>query len=183
MLGNSGTSSKGYTIVGSSSNTLTLNNSTSAATITVTDGTHEIDAAVMLDDDLDVNGSGGSTWQLSFGSLSSIAGAHALVLNAAHGKLILSGDDTYGGGTTVEDGELVVTSNISLPAHTNLVIGAGGTLIFDPTQAMAGPMSLSQVAAGPGAVPEPGALALLLAGLVVGLAAWWRRKGTRAKLP
>ena len=51
------------------------------------------------------------------------------------GTVILSGTNTYAGGTTVTLGTLIATTAAVLPVGTSLVIGAGGTFIFDPTQA------------------------------------------------
>ena len=79
------------------------------------------------------------------------------------GTLILSGSDGYSGGTIVKAGKLVVASGNALPDGTGLTVGAGGTLIFDPSQAVAGPIeSHSSLAV---AVPEPGTVGLLLAAL------------------
>ena len=66
-------------------------------------------------------------------------------MSGAGGTLILSGTDTYSGGTTVKAGTLVVTSNSALPNGSSLTIGAGGTLIFDPAQAVAAPITLSSL--------------------------------------
>lgn len=90
--------------------------------------------------------------------------------------MILSGTNTYTGDTFVDEGTLIVASNAALPAGTSLIVGAGAKLIFDPTAAgspIAGlPLAVT-------AVPEPGTLALLAAGLVVGMGLTWRkRKGT-----
>jgi len=76
--------------------------------------------------------------------------------------LILSGSDTYTGGTTVTAGALIVTSSNAIPSNTSLTVGAGGTLIFDPSQATTAritALSTSQV----NPVPEPGTIALLTA--------------------
>jgi len=83
--------------------------------------------------------------------------------------LILSGSNSYGGGTTVSDGTLIVINSNAIPAETSLTVGAGGTFIFDPSQASA------LAASAAIAVPEPGTLVLLAAG-VVGLGWVWRRR-------
>ena len=50
------------------------------------------------------------------------------------GTLILSGTgDNYTGGTVVEAGNLVVTSNTALPQGQSLTVGAGGVFVFDPS--------------------------------------------------
>jgi autotransporter-associated beta strand protein len=94
------------------------------------------------------------------------------------GSLILSGsNDSYSGGTTVEAGTLIATSHGAIPAGTSLIVGAGGTFLFDPTQAFA-PVSGNAAAAPHGltAVPEPGSLALLGAAAILAAAAAWRRR-------
>ena len=72
--------------------------------------------------------------------------------------LVLTGTNTYDGGTVVNGGTLVVTSAAALEGQGSLTIGAGGTFIFDPSS-----ISGSPVASGGAAVPEPGTLALLAA--------------------
>ena len=77
------------------------------------------------------------------------------------GKLVLSGSNTYTGGTAVSAGTLLLTSNSALPDGTSLNIRAGGTLIFDPSLPAA-PAAASTIAA----VPEPGTLPLLVVGVI-----------------
>ena len=84
--------------------------------------------------------------------------------------LILSGTNTYTGGTDVEAGTLVLTSNTAIADGTSLTVGADATLIFDPSAAGA-PVTNSAAAA---AVPEPGSLALLIAGAA--LLAMYRKR-------
>jgi len=49
------------------------------------------------------------------------------------GTLVLSGANTFSGGTTVASGTLIVTNSTALPNGSALTVGAGGTLVFDPT--------------------------------------------------
>ena len=75
----------------------------------------------------------GSGTQVLAGSL---LGPGSLTVNA--GELILSGSDSYTGGTTVNAGTLVLASSTALADGTSLTVGAGGTLIFDPSLGGAG---------------------------------------------
>jgi len=173
-LGNSDSATLGYTIRGSGANSLTLNNSTSAATIVVDDGAHVIDATVNLTNGLDISGSG----KLTFSG--SITGVGPLTMSGTGGTLLLSGTGNYNNGTNVLAGILAVTTSTALPDNQSLTVGAGGTLIFDPSFSfspiIASPLSPQATNSPVNPVPEPGALALLLAGLVVGCGAWRRRK-------
>ena len=103
-----------------------------------------------------------------FGSLTKIGG----------GALILSGTDLYRGGTKVNSGMLAVTSSSALPDNQSLTVGAGGTLIFDPSYSfspilgtLAPPLAMNSPV---NPVPEPNTLVLLMVGLAVGLATWQR---------
>ena len=49
------------------------------------------------------------------------------------GIVTLSGTNSYTGGTTVSAGTLVLANSSAIAANTSLTIGAGGTLIFDPS--------------------------------------------------
>ncbi len=171
--------SNGYTLSqGTGGGALTLGTSAAGASVSVITGTHEIDAPVVLAGSLVVTGSG----TLTFGSSSSIAdngSQYALSLNGPGGTLILSGSDTYGGGTNVNAGTLIVTNNTALPSETSLTVGAGGTFVFDPSM-VGTSMSNDSVAALRGAmvaaVPEPGTLVLLAVGALAALLGAWRKK-------
>jgi autotransporter-associated beta strand protein len=93
------------------------------------------------------------------------------------GTLVLSGSNSYTGGTAVDAGTLVVTSNTALPDGTSLTVGAGGAFVFDPSVSAAPVDGFSVAASQTNPLPEPGTLALLIAGLVVGFSARRRRKG------
>jgi autotransporter-associated beta strand protein len=98
------------------------------------------------------------------------------------GELILSGSDSFTGGTTVDAGKLVVVAKGAIPDGTSLTVGAGARSAFDLPSAMAPLASssapaISSVAA---AVPEPGTLALLsVAGVVAVAAGLFRRRASR----
>ena len=61
-----------------------------------------------------------------------ISGAGALTVGNA-GTVVLSGANSYTGGTTVAAGTLVVTQSSAIAAGTSLTVGAGGVFIFDPS--------------------------------------------------
>ncbi len=74
---------------------------------------------------------------------------------SGNGELILSGSNDYSGGTDVSGGTLVLANNAALADGSSLTVGADAISIF------AGAV-VRQAATS---VPEPGALALLLAAL------------------
>ena len=104
------------------------------------------------------------------------------------GTLVLSGSNSYRGGTNVQSGTLIAESPAALPNGSSLSVGAGASQLFG--SGLTGSPIVSNVTAvlavsGVSAVPEPGTLALLLAGLVAGFAgvpalAGKVRKGKRA---
>ncbi|MGA2257975.1 MAG: alkaline phosphatase family protein [Thermoguttaceae bacterium] len=175
LLLGAGTPGVGYTLSGSGSNMLTFSNTSNntAATITVVDGSHVIDAPVVLADNLVMAGGGANSWTLSFGTASSITdngAGRSLTLSGIGGTLILSGSDNYTGGTILTAGTLVVTSRTALPAGSSLTVG--GTYIFDPSQAV----SSGSVSSGAAAVPEPTTSALLGVGALGLLGCAWRKR-------
>ncbi len=120
-------------------------------------------------------GTGGDSALISGNILDSVGGAALLKTGA--GDLILSGTDTYTGGTTVAGGILTITAAAALPTGSSLTVGGGGTFIFDPTVATASPVVAagSAAPASVAAVPEPGVLVLLAAATMVGFGIWRRR--------
>jgi autotransporter-associated beta strand protein len=183
LLGNSAGSTVGYTISGGGTNTLTFNNSGSGATITVTDGSHQINAPVVLSDNLVVTTSGATHWTLSLGSASSITdngGGFSLTMSGTGGSLVLGGSNTYTGGTTVSGGTLVVASAYALPAASRLTISAAGTVNLgvnalvtnDPNSGMTGGalLAASQYVgySGTGTFTQSGGANSLSNGLYVG---------------
>ena len=79
-----------------------------------------------------------------------VAGLGGLVKTGA-GNVILSGTNTFSGGTQVQAGSLVVNSAAALPDGTSLTIGAGGVFAFDPSQAGAGASAVELAATAPDA--------------------------------
>ena len=94
-----------------------------------------------------------------------VSGSGSLVMQGS-GTTVLSGDNSFQGGTFVDTGTLILASQEAAPNGSALVVGAGGMLLFDPTAAGA---ALQEAGARPiasvTAVPEPGTVWLLLAGL------------------
>ena len=86
------------------------------------------------------------------GSLSDGHSARVSLVLTGSGSLLLSGTNNYSGGTTVEAGRLVLTSASALAAGSSLTVGAGAVASENlPTIS---------------AVPEPGTLGLLIAGML-----------------
>ena len=173
----------GYTLSGGGTNTLTFNNSGSGATITVTDGSHQINAPVVLGDNLLVATSGANPWTLTFGSASSITdngGGFSLTMSGTGGTLVLGGTNTYSGGTTVSGGTLVGASAYALPAASRLTIAAAGTVNLgrntlvtnDPNSGMTGGALLAASHyvgySGTGTFTQSGGINSLSSGLYVG---------------
>ena len=174
------TNGNGYTLANGAGGPLSLG-TPSGASIAVTSGTHTISANVALAGSLGVNEASGGVLELS-GSVSDGGAGLGLTLTGA-GELVLSGTGSYGGPTAVDGGTMYLTNSTALPAGAALIVGAGGTFIFDPNAVFAGPASGNAAASphGIGAVPEPGTLALLsVAGIVAAAAAWRRRKARQS---
>jgi autotransporter-associated beta strand protein len=166
-FGNSGSSTAGCVLTGSRSNTLSLNNSGSGAPITVADGSHIFDAPLVLVDNLVVSGSG----KLTFGSSSSIAetaGRHSLTMSGTGGTLVLSGSNSFTGGTAVTSGTLILASSAAVANATGLTVGTG-TAAF-------GAAAVAPAADRPVGVPEPSTLVLLAAGAIGLLGYKWPRR-------
>jgi fibronectin-binding autotransporter adhesin len=54
------------------------------------------------------------------------------------GKVVLSGSNSYAGGTVVKAGTLIAGNANALPNGTSLTVGAGGVFVFDPSQSASG---------------------------------------------
>ena len=178
-----------FTLLKGTNGSLTLGSS-AGASINVASGSHEINALVTLANNLVVSGSGILTFGTS-GNITDNNAGYSLTMSGSGGGLILSGSDSYTGGTIVSAGTLAATAAAAIPYNQSLTISAGGTFIFDPL-ATASSLASSQAASPDAvyavqpasrgvvaAVPEPGTLALLVAGLVAGFAAWRRKRHLR----
>ena len=122
-------------------------------------GNHAITAPVTIaGGSLTISESNGSSLLIA-GNINDDNGAESLTLNGdGSGQLVLSGTNSYGGGTNVEAGTLIVTDPASLPDGGNLSVGSAAESSFTGSS-----MTMSAAAT---AVPEPCTLALL------GLSAW-----------
>jgi len=138
--------------------TLTLSNTAGPATIGNSGGNNTIAVPITLGSDLSVSASPGSALTIA-AAISESGGSRSLSLIRG-GELILSGSNYYTGGTDVVSGTLILTNNEALQDGTSLIVGAGAAAIFAAA-------ALPQTAAPASAVPEPGTLALLLAGAAV----------------
>ena len=150
---------------GNSALTLTGTDGSSPAAVTVISGTHSVAAPIVSGSDLVVSSSGSLTLS---GSVSDGGLAKSLTLDGG-GTLVLSGTGSYTGGTMVEAGTLIVTSDAAIANGTNLTLGADATPIFGSLDGVASPTGQ--------AVPEPGTLTLLMAAALVAAFVAWRRYG------
>ena len=136
------------------------------------------------------------------GSIGQTGGSASLSLDGP-GTLVLSGSNSYQGGTLVNSGTMFVSSNEAIPDNTSLSVAAGATLIFSSTplqspivpssivpssqsssaglftaassQSASAALSQPWAATAVEVVPEPSTLALLAAGAVL-LAIYRRRR-------
>ena len=103
------------------------------------------------------------------GGLSKI-GPHALVL---------SGSNSYSGGTTVSEGVLQFAAADSLPAGSNVTVLGSAVVVFG--SGFTGPITATAPAA-PQSVPEPGSF-VLLAAAAAAIGWRWRRRHRRIRGP
>jgi autotransporter-associated beta strand protein len=163
QLGNSASAGLGYTLSGSGTNALTLDNSGSGAVISLGAGAHIIDAPVVLADNLVIAGTG--TLAFSAGStIAEINGKHALTMSGTGATLVLSGSDNYTGGTIVTAGTLIVTSVNAIADGTALSVGNPLAFAAPTASGMADATSLAAVS-----VPEPTSVGMMLAAVFIGI--------------
>jgi autotransporter-associated beta strand protein len=125
--------SGGYTIAVGSGGTLNLSNGASPATIAVTSGSDTISSPVSLNSGLNVSAAAGTMLTIT----GAISGSGQSATLTGPGKLVLSGINSFSGGTAVVSGTLVVTSASALANGSNLTVGANAGQAFAPIVAPA----------------------------------------------
>ena len=171
IFANSASNTTGYSL---SNGTLVLDNSRTDAQITVTGGSHSISASVTLNDNLVISPSAGTSLEID-GDVSESSPGKSLTL-CGPGTLVLSGSNSYTGGTVVTEGTLEILTSTALASGTSLTVGAGGTLIFGAANSSTLPALSTPVTPflTPSPVPEPGTFILLFIGGLLMFARWNR---------
>ena len=113
----------GYTVSGA--NTLTLDNNSAGATIATVAGAHDIQTSVALNDNVNVATDAGTQLTLS-GTVSQATGTRSLTKTGT-GTLVLSGSNSYSGGTFVNNGVLNFNGLSALGAGSTLDLGSVST--------------------------------------------------------
>jgi autotransporter-associated beta strand protein len=125
---------------------------------------------------------GAQTYNVSAGSAGvdllvsgNIFGSNSLTKTGV-GEMVLSGTNTYTGGTTVNNGTLVATDSQAFADGSNLSVG-NPTLLSQLPEAIVPSSAAPAAASAVTPVPEPGTLALAAA-VLAGLACYrrWRRR-------
>jgi autotransporter-associated beta strand protein len=122
-LANTASANTGYTIGAGAGGSLTFSNSGSSAQLNITSGSHVITAPVVLDSNLIVSFAAGA----AIGISGNVSGAGGLTLTGA-GTTLLSGSNSYAGGTSVNAGNLVFASPSSIPGSGTILISGSGAL-------------------------------------------------------
>jgi uncharacterized protein YhjY with autotransporter beta-barrel domain len=130
-----------YTIAQGTGGTLKLNNGAGTATITDTAGNHAISAPMELDSNVAAIVANAYTLTLS-GAISETGGAKSLSVSGP-GTVVLSGINSYSGGTTLSSGRLAVTGSGTLGAATGLLAISGGTLDLGGTSQTVGAVGVT----------------------------------------
>ncbi len=126
LLGDSAAAGAGYTLTGTGSNTLTLNNSGNGATIVVPNGTHAVNLPIVLNDNLTISNNASLTLG---GAIANGSNGPMGITLSGSGRLTLVGGNTYSGKTTVSGGTLTLANPLSLQDST-VNVTAGGALSF-----------------------------------------------------
>ncbi len=128
-LGFSTTGADSYVISPSAGVALTLaNTATSTAALSNSGGNHTINAPIVLGSNLNVSAATGSALTIAGGISESSTGTSVSV--SGGGEVILSGTDTYTGGTNVTAATLAITSASALSSTGVVTISGGGQLVL-----------------------------------------------------
>ena len=111
---------------GDTTSTLTLTNTSGTVSIADSGGNQTIAVPVVLGSNLSVSATAGSS--LTISAPVSQANAGTSVTLTGGGTLILSGSNTYTGGTTISGGTLEVANAAALPAKGIINVGRSGTV-------------------------------------------------------
>ena len=111
---NTSVSGASYLISSTGTSTLTLSNTAGAATISNSGGSQTINAPIVLGSNLDVTASAGSV--LTIAQTISESSTGTSLSFGGSGVLILSGTDSYTGGTNVSSGTLAIAGGSALPS-------------------------------------------------------------------
>ena len=153
-------STASYTISCGSGGALTLDNSTYSpgSQLLVLAGSHSLAAPVTIaGGGLTISESSNSSLMIA-GNIGDDNGSESLTLGGdGTGILVLCGTNTYGGGTNVVAGTLVVMNPAALLDGSNVAVGAEAVSMFGAVDASADAAT---------AVPEPSTLALLGSGAI-----------------
>ncbi len=152
---------------------LILSNTAGSATISNGGGNNTIAVPITLGSNLSVSASPGSDLTIA-AAISESGGSCSLTLSGG-GELILSGSNSYTGGTTVDAGVLIVTNNEALADGSSLTVGNASLF-----QAPVAPSLTVSSAPAITTVPEPGSLALFTTA-VCGAAVYQRLRSRRKK--
>ena len=115
----------GYTIAQGSGGTLTLNGGGSAASVTVTSGTHAISAPITLATDANIAVTNGGDSLTVSGAISDNSGGYGVTKSGAGTLTFSNGANSYGGATNVNEGTLIVSGGIS---GSTVSVSGGATL-------------------------------------------------------
>ncbi len=180
-LGNTASNSAGYTLAsGTLANgnpgNLVINNLDTCGRIIVSGGSNAITADMVLANNLTITPSAGTTLFIS-GNISQSSAAEALTL-CGPGTLVLSGSNSYTGGTIVSDGTLYVLDPTALSDGSALTVGANAAMAFAGPAEQESPEETAS-RTGFSAVPEPRMASLLLLAGAVMLFSRLRRGSSR----
>jgi len=121
--------SAGVQIVQGTGGALQLGASSNNAVISVVAGKNTISVPVLLTSNLVVSPAAASQLTISGG----ISGTGQSLSVDGPGMVVVSGANSYSGGTIVSAGTLIATSSSAIAANTSLTVGAAGVFIFDPS--------------------------------------------------